>query len=343
MQFCVPNNMEAEEVFSEPKDPEIVISDGFDRWLLRNKISLAFTEKLRGKIYCVGIAGNQGAVSVTKVPVPGASALYSDGRKLWFSSNNHLHGFLKIPTEKGSRFAPIMTIATGPRGIEAIELDPEGRPVYVAAKDNALATVDFSSPFKKIWQPIFVAKDEPNDCCHLSGMALDGNEVRYVTSFSDTSTRLGWESNFNKAGKVIDITDDRVVSSGLTLPCSPVLYRNSVWLLNSGTSEFGYVDIKSGEFSSVFRTPGYPTALAFFENYAFITLSTSIAGIKPPSEDFSDDLQPSGLIVYNLDKACIVHWIRLGFESAEVNSIALLPDTPMPISIPMRSQNSPVV
>jgi uncharacterized protein (TIGR03032 family) len=334
MLFCVPNDKDSSDLFTEPQDPEIVVSGGFDIWLLQHKVSLVFTEKLRGKLYCAGVGDSQGAVSVTKVQVPGAGALYSDGQKLWFSTQHHLHGFVRVASNKGSKFAPIMTIATGARDIQDILLDSSGKPVYVSANNNCIATVDYGSPFIKTWQPSFIEKTQRHNCCHVSGMVHNGKDIRYTTIFSPTDTRSSWEYQFENSGEVIDIFDDTVICKGLTLPTSPTFYRNKIWLLNAGTSELGYIDEKIGKFSPVYKCPGYPTSVAFFENYALIGLSTSISGVKPPDKDFKDEIQPSGLILYDLDRACIVHWIRLGFESSEIGSIAILPDTPMPISIP---------
>jgi uncharacterized protein (TIGR03032 family) len=333
MRFCVPTNKVASEILTRGKDPGVLLSDGFDLWLQQNRLSLTFTEKQSGQLYFVGVDPNDGRVAVNRVTARGAGALYRDEKKLWLSTSNHLHGFIKTDSTNGSQFAPLMTIATGPRDIQDVILDSQGCPVYCAAHDDCLATVGYSSAFEKVWTPPFISNDDQHDCSHISGMSDDGEQLRYVTVFSGSSDEFGWKSNYIDRGEVWDITDDTIVASNLTLPSSPRFYRSNLWLLNSGAAEVGFVDVSSGKFSAVFKCPGYPTGLAFFDKYALIGLSNSVCGITPSRQGSNDSLQPCGLILINVDEARIVHWIRFRSDSAEVASVAFMPDTTMPISM----------
>src|SRR5258705_76299 len=63
------------------------------------------------------------------------------------------------------------------------------------------------------------------------------------------------------------------VASGLSMPHSPRLYDGRLWLLNSGTGEFGTVDRASGAFTPVAFCPGYARGLAFAGRHAVIGLS----------------------------------------------------------------------
>ena len=57
------------------------------------------------------------------------------------------------------------------------------------------------------------------------------------------------------------------------MPHSPRLYDGKLWLLNSGTGEFGTVDPADGTFTPVCFCPGYARGLAFIGRYAVIGLS----------------------------------------------------------------------
>jgi uncharacterized protein (TIGR03032 family) len=61
------------------------------------------------------------------------------------------------------------------------------------------------------------------------------------------------------------------IASGLTRPHSARLYRNEVWVDNSGYGEFGR--IASGRFEPLLRLPGWTRGLCFVKDVAFVGTS----------------------------------------------------------------------
>jgi uncharacterized protein (TIGR03032 family) len=49
----------------------------------------------------------------------------------------------------------------------------------------------------------------------------------------------GWRDKRIGGGCVMDIQTNEVVAAGLIMPHSPRWYRDKLWLLNSGTGDFG--------------------------------------------------------------------------------------------------------
>ena len=85
---------------------------------------------------------------------------------------------------------------------------------------------------------------------------------------------------------MIDVASNEIVANGLSMPHSPRWYRNQLWLHNSGTGEFGTIDLNTGKFQPVAFCPGYLRGLAFVGDYAVVTLSkprhsSSLAPAKP--------------------------------------------------------------
>jgi uncharacterized protein (TIGR03032 family) len=337
MRFRVPPSKIGPGL-NKPKDSEIMVSDGFDGWLRQNKVSLAITDKQGGLLYFIGVGSTTTGISINKVVAPGAGSLWSDGHRLWLSTKNHLHGFVKTKLLDGYKLSHIMTVNTGPLNIQDMVLDSDGRPVYTAANANCLATVDYTAPFKKIWQPGFLA-DNLKHNGYLSGMAHDGKQIRYVTIFNCKAGKEGWQADYEGAGAVLDIIDNRIVTRNLTLPNSPTFYRGNIWLLNSGSSELGVIESKTGKFLPVFKCPGYPTSLTFHGKQALIGISSGAFGLTPTERGPDEGLQPCGLILINIDKARIVHWIRFKFDNIEVAGVACLPNTTMPISMTIRQED----
>ncbi len=50
---------------------------------------------------------------------------------------------------------------------------------------------------------------------------------------------------------MIVVETGEIVAQSLSMPHSPRLYRDKLWLHNSGTGEFGAVEIHSGGFEPV--------------------------------------------------------------------------------------------
>ncbi len=72
---------------------------------------------------------------------------------------------------------------------------------------------------------------------------------------------------------MLDVETGDVVATGLSMPHSPRLYRDTLWMLQAGTGEFGRIDQVSGRFEPVCFLPGFARGLAFIGDHAVIGLS----------------------------------------------------------------------
>ena len=125
--------------------------------------------------------------------------------------------------------------------------------------------------------------------CHLNGLALVDGEPAYVTAVSRSDVPSGWRERRQDGGCVIDVRSNEVILTGLSMPHSPRWYRGKLWLLNSGTGDFGYVDEKTGAFEPLAFCPGYLRGLAFHGDCAVVGLSLERAyqPSKPKPEGFA--------------------------------------------------------
>ncbi len=62
------------------------------------------------------------------------------------------------------------------------------------------------------------------------------------------------------SGVIIDIASDEIVSRGYSMPHSPRMHNDKLWVLNSGCGSFGYADLKTGRYQEVEVVPGYRAA-----------------------------------------------------------------------------------
>jgi uncharacterized protein (TIGR03032 family) len=202
-----------------------------------------------------------------------------------------------------------------------------------------LATVSETHSFVPVWQPPFISKLAAEDRCHLNGLAMREGQPRYVTAVSQSDVTDGWRDKRRDGGCVIDVGSNQVIVTGLSMPHSPRLYRDKLWLLNSGTGEFGVVDVNRGEFESVAFCPGYLRGLAFSGDFAIVGLSKprenkTFSGLALDERLQSKQAEPRcGLLVIDLRSGDIVHWLRIEGIVTELYDVAVLPGMRRPMAI----------
>ena len=66
---------------------------------------------------------------------------------------------------------------------------------------------------------------------------------------------------------------NEVLLRGLSMPHSPRVYGDSLWLLESGHGTIGRVDLRAGRYEPIASLPGFTRGIDFHGRYAFIGLS----------------------------------------------------------------------
>ena len=212
--------------------------------------------------------------------------LWADGQTLWLSTVYQLwrmenllrpgvlhEGFDRL-------YVPKVGYTTGDLDIHDVAVDGDGRVIFVATGFGCIATISDHSSFTPLWRPPFLSKQAAEDRCHFNGLALVDGRPRYVTTVSTSDVIDGWRDRRRDGGVVLDITDGRVVATGLSMPHSPRWYRGRLWLHNSGAGQFGSLDPDRGTFEPLTFCPGYLRGLAFVGDYAVVGLSQT-----PPRQD----------------------------------------------------------
>ena len=204
-----------------------------------------------------------------------------------------------------------------------------GRLWLVNTLFNGLVTIEGNWSFVPQWQPPFISGWAAGDRCHLNGLALkeDGSGPAYVTVLGETDIENGWRDNKASGGCLIHVPSGEVVLRGLSMPHSPRLYKNQLYLLDSGHGALLRVDPLSGERSTVAHLPGFTRGLDCFAGYAFVGLSqireTAVFGGLPISER-QQELK-CGLAVVNLRNGSVegLLWFNTGIQ--EAFAVAVLP------------------
>lgn len=208
--------------------------------------------------------------------------------------------------------------------------------MFANTRFNCLATVDERFSFRMLWKPSFITAIAPEDRCHLNGLALEDGRPRYVTVVARSDVADAWRDFRDRGGLVIDVESDEVVAAGLSMPHSPRCYRDRLWLLDSGSGYFGYVDVASGRFERVTFVPGYARGLAFHGDYAIVGISNqrrehAFQGLPLEQNLIAKGAAARcGLQVIEISTGAVVHWMRIESRIEELYDVAVLPGTVRP-------------
>ena len=171
--------------------------------------------------------------------------------------------------------------------------------------------------FEPVWRPPFVTSYVPGDCCHLNGLGLRDGRPRYVTALGKNDQPAGWRENKRDGGIVIDLESDETIAEGLSMPHSPRWYNDRLWVLESGTGGFGFVDLQSGKYESIASLAGFTRGLTFVGPLAFIGLSqvreSAVFGGVPIAQRALEQ-RTCGVWVVNIESGETVGFVK--FEDA---------------------------
>lgn len=327
---------------------EVLISRQFLDWLGEQFVSLAFTTYQVGKLFFLGLQPS-GRLEVFNRTFNRSMALYVSADTLYMSSLYQLWRFQNA-LSVGQTFngydrvyVPQVAWTTGDIDIHDIGLDTAGRPVFVNTLFSCLATVSDTHSFKPVWQPSFISKLAAEDRCHMNGAAFVDGKPRFVTLVAQSDLTDGWREHRLNGGVVYDTSRNEPVIEGLSMPHSPRMYRDKLWLLDSGNGWFGYADLDKGKFEKVTFCPGYARGLAFYGDYAIIGLSMprdnrTFAGLRLDLELSSKHAEARcGLLIVDLRSGDIVHWLRITGIINELFDAAVLPGFIRPMAIGLKT------
>jgi len=313
-------------------------------WLAEQKLSIAFTTYQVGKLYFIGLKPDNG-LSVFERSFNRCMGLCTTPNGLYMSSLYQVWRFENV-FEAGQQqdgfdrlYVPQMGYTTGDLDIHDMAVDSDGRLVFVNTLFGCLAALSETHSFKPIWQPFFISKLAAEDRCHLNGLALRDGQPAYVTAVGQCDVADGWREHRAGGGIVIDVQRNEVVCGGLSMPHSPRWHNGKLWLLNSGTGDFGYVDLASGRFEPLCFCPGYMRGLSFHGDFALVGLSKprenkTFSGLALDDHLKSRNAEARcGIQVIDLRSGDIVHWLRIEGVVEELYDVVTLPRVRRPMAL----------
>lgn len=329
---------------SSPEDFSIRTSRGLPQWLAGTGASLAFSTYQSGKLFLLGVQDN-GRLSLVGRSFAQAMgmAVSADGSRIALASEYQILCFDDVIPPGGADrkghdalYAPHAAWVTGDLDIHDMAWGADERPIFVSTLFCCIATVSDRHSFRPLWKPPFISRLAPEDRCHLNGMAVVDGRPLYATAVSRSDMADGWRDRRHDGGILIDVDSGEIVLSGLSMPHSPRLHRDKLWMLNSGTGEIGHVDLAAGRFEPIALCPGFPRGLTFIGDHAIVGLSLprdqqSFSGLAIDAALKARDVAPRcGLAIFDTNNGDLVEWVRLEGMVKELFDVVALPGRSRP-------------
>jgi uncharacterized protein (TIGR03032 family) len=340
------------DLSSSPKaiDIDFTTSSRFTDFMAAQRLSLVLSTYQTGTLFFIAPA-EDGKLHISDVNLQRSMGLWVQGKSVYAGSHYQIWRFENI-LPKGQvyegcdrLFIPQVGWTTGDLDCHDIVVEDSGRLVFVNTRYSCLATISETHSFVPLWQPPTISALAPEDRCHLNGLALKDGKAAYATAFSTSDKTHGWRETKGGGGVLWNLASSEIILDGLSMPHSPRWYDSKLWLLESGTGYFGWVDLQNRRFEPVAFCPGYLRGLAFYGDYAFIgaslpretsgfnglTLDTTLAerGISPRC----------GVFVVDLKRGEILHNIEVTGSVQELYDVAILPNTQRPRAVSLTSED----
>ncbi len=223
---------------------------------------------------------------------------------------------------------------------------------FINTRFSCLCTRDVRYSFVPRWRPPFISAIVPEDRCHLNGFCRTGTLARqssdarsqhesgksaqptfFVTALGETDTQGGWRANKRSGGLLMETGSNEVLLRGLSMPHSPRIFNNQLWLCESGTGTFGKVDLQAGRYEPMASLPGFTRGVDFHGQYAFIGLSqvresAVFSGIPIAERPLSE--RACGVWVIDMATGETVAWLKFDDGVQEIFAVTVLPNSRCP-------------
>lgn len=325
-------------------DTRISVSRGLGGWLARTGCSLAFTSYQTGQLFLVGRLP-EGQISFHQQNYVRAMGVHASPQRLYVGSLFQIWRLENVlaPHERANErfdrlYVPRNAQTTGDIDVHELGIDRTGRVIFVNTKFSCLATMSVTHGFKPLWKPPFISRLAAEDRCHLNGLAMHDGAPAYVTAVSRSDMINGWRDRRHEGGVLIDVRTDRIVTDQLSMPHSPRVAADGIWLLDSGRGMLARIDPQTGGREDIAFCPGFLRGLALHRGYAVVTVSLprdgAFEGLALQEELKARDGEAwCGVCIVDLRTGDLVEWIRFSGAIRELFDVAVIAGAACPMAL----------
>lgn len=221
---------------------------------------------------------------------------------------------------------PRSIISTGKILSHEIVATDKGTTYFVNTRYSAISAYHNGIISEKFWAPPFLTEWEPEDFCHLNGMAFFDGEPQVATCLATANFAYGWRLFPHNSGALMNIKTNSFLCTGLSVPHSPRCIGNLVYYLESGVSSLCTLCLTTGKTETLLKIPGFARGMAIKGKYAFIGTSiirnSNLWNDLPVKLEFPNSLP--GIVIVDLISRTIVSSMCLQGSIYEIFDVQLI-------------------
>jgi len=225
-----------------------------------------------------------------------------------------------------SLWLPRITYYTGLVDMHDIDFASDG--IYgVNTSFSCICKINGDFNFTPIWKPFFINEIVPGDLCHLNGMVVLNDKPKYVTALGTSTTPKGWKDNIINGGVLMDVEKNQIILNNLSMPHSPKMYKNELYLLMSASGEFIKVNLENSTYTTLKKFEGFCRGLSFHGDFAFIGFSKLRKNSSTFAKlSFSDKANFSGIKIIHMPTNAEVGEIIYETSVDEIYEVLVMED-----------------
>ena len=319
---------------SQPKPFALSYNPQFAELLSKLGISLMLSTYQAGKVIVISPVENDKLIQLARnyrdamgmAVEKERIAIYADSEVVLL--NNRPELAQSYPSKQGvydTIFIASAQYKTGYLSLHDMEFIDD-KLIAVNTVYSCLSKIDERHSFTPLWQPPFITELRPEDRCHLNGMAVDNNEIKFLTALGNTNDAQGWRENKMSGGVLMEYPSGKVILDGLAMPHSPRIYDEGLYLLNSAQGELIRVDPETGEYEVVVNLGGFARGMVRYGDYVFIGVSK----LRHNSQVFRDlpiaKTSFAGIIAVYLPYRSIVGSCKYEMSVDEIYDVKIIED-----------------
>jgi len=232
------------------------------------------------------------------------------------------------PGRHDNVYLPRKMHITGDIDIHEMAFDSDDELWLVNTRMSCLCTLDEEHSVVPRWRPPFVSGYDLTDRCHLNGLGMRNGKPRYVTALGETDEPAGWRVDKAAGGLLMDVTDNRIIARGLSMPHSPRWHQDRLLVLESGNGALCQIDDTTGEKRTLAELPGFTRGMDFASQVAFIGLSevretASFAGLPLTRRE---ENRHCGVWAVDINTGQTLAYLVFTGDVREIFAVQLLPN-----------------
>lgn len=317
---------------------------GFRKWLFDNGLSLTLSTYEAGKLIIIG-PGLQGGTIVTERNFERCMATFVEDDNIYISTQHSIwqleNGLAKntyFDKQWDRVYLPRSSYVTGGVDVHDIMRANDGHLYGVITGYNCIARLDPTEKgsFSPHWKPPFIDIVIGEDRCHLNGLCIEDGELAYVSIVGESNTANGWREHKNDGGMIMDMRNNEVIATGLSMPHTPRLHKGELWFLEAGRGNVCKVNLETKEVERLLWRPGFLRGLRFYKNFALVCCSAprekTFNGLPLDQELEDRNEKPRcSLDIINLDNMQVEHSLEITGGVQEIYDVAILEDCKQPL------------